>query len=100
MIGAGQATGEFREMLRGQVAYARAMFGRGSRLIGMVDRELALDLDLFTRGGLEILQAIEARQYDVLSARPRISGRRKAMLLVHALAGRLLPGEPRSGSSA
>ena len=32
----------------------------------MVDRELALDLDLFSRGGLEILRAIERRDYDVL----------------------------------
>jgi hypothetical protein len=39
----------------------------------MVDKELALDLDLFSRGGLEILRAIEQRDYDVLSARPAIS---------------------------
>ena len=51
-----------------QIAYTRAMFARGCKLIGMVDRELAVDLDLFTRGGLEILRAIEARKYDVLSA--------------------------------
>ncbi len=43
----------------------------------MVDRELALDLDLFSRGGLEILRAIEQRDYDVLSARPAISKRTK-----------------------
>ena len=34
----------------------------------MVKRDLALDLDLFSRGGLEILRAIEERDYDVLSA--------------------------------
>ena len=39
----------------------------------MVNRDLALDLDLFSRGGLEILRAIERRDYDVLSARPAIS---------------------------
>ncbi len=36
----------------------------------MVNRDLALDLDLFSRGGLEILRAIERQDYDVLSARP------------------------------
>ena len=36
----------------------------------MVSRELAVDLDLFSRGGLEILRAIERRDYDVLCARP------------------------------
>jgi squalene synthase HpnC len=96
----GQATPEFRALIREQITYTRAMFGRGARLIGMVDRELAIDLDLFTRGGLEILRAIEARQYDVLSARPTISKPRKAMLLLHALAGRFAPGMRPAGTMA
>lgn len=99
-IANGQATPAFRALLRDQVAYARAMFVRGARLIGMVDRELAVDLDLFTRGGMEILRAIEARQYDVLSARPTISKARKAMLLLHALAGRFVPGAHPAGTVA
>jgi squalene synthase HpnC len=99
-IANGQATPAFRALLRDQAAYARAMFVRGARLIGMVDHELAVDLDLFTRGGLEILRAIEARQYDVLSARPTISRARKAMLLLHALAGRFVPGMRPAGTMA
>ena len=99
-IANGQATPAFRALMRQQVAYAREMFGRGARLIGMVDRELAVDLDLFTRGGLEILRAIERRQYDVLSARPTISKQRKALLLLRALAGRFLPGARRAGHLA
>lgn len=87
-----QATPEFRALMREQVAYARAMFARGAKLIGMVDRELAVDLDLFTRGGVEILRTIEAREYDVLSERPTISKARKVLLLLHALAGRFVPG--------
>jgi phytoene/squalene synthetase len=54
-------------------------------LIQMVDRELALDLDLFSRGGLEILNAIEQQNYDVLRARPAISKGRKVALLFRAL---------------
>ncbi len=99
-IASGQATPAFRALLQGQVAYTRAMFARGARLIGMVDRELAVDLDLFTRGGLEILRAVEARRYDVLSARPTISKPRRAMLLLHALAGRLVPGMRPAGTMA
>ena len=53
---------------------------RGLPLIGMVSRDLAIDLDLFSRGGLEILRAIERRNYDVLSARPAISKRSKLAL--------------------
>jgi phytoene/squalene synthetase len=59
-------------------------------LIGMVDRELALDLDLFSQGGLEILRAIERQDYDVLRARPSISKPRKAALLLRALSGKFL----------
>jgi squalene synthase HpnC len=95
-----QATPAFRALMREQIAYTRAMFARGAKLIGMVDRELAVDLDLFTRGGLEILRAIEARQYDVLSVRPTISKPRKALLLLHALAGRFVPGVRPAGSMA
>lgn len=94
------ATPAFRALMQQQVSYARDMFTRGAKLIGMVDRELAVDLDLFTRGGLEILRAIEARGYDVLSARPTISKQRKAMLLMHALAGRFVPGMRPAGTSA
>ncbi len=92
VIAAGKATPAFRVLMQQQVTYARAMFERGARLIGTVDKELAVDLDLFTRGGLEILRAIEAQQFDVLSARPSIGKARKARLLLHALAGRFVPG--------
>jgi squalene synthase HpnC len=100
LLASGVATLEFRALLSEQIVYTRAMFARGARLIGMVDRDLAVDLDLFTRGGLEILRAIEARQCDVLSARPTISKPRKAMLLLHALAGRFVPGMRPAGSLA
>jgi phytoene/squalene synthetase len=62
------------------------MFHAGLPLTGKVDRELALDLDLFSRGGLEILRAIERQDYNVLGARPAISKTRKASLLLRALA--------------
>jgi hypothetical protein len=52
---------------------------------------LALDLDLFSRGGLEILRAIERCDYDVLSARPAISKAAKLALLLRAVSGKLLP---------
>ena len=60
-------------------------------MIGKVNRDLALDLDLFSRGGLEILRAIERCDYDVLSARPAISKRTKLALALRALSGKALP---------
>jgi squalene synthase HpnC len=92
MIAGGVATPEFRALLQDQVAYARSMFELGVPLISAVDNELALDLDLFSRGGLEILRAIEKRDYDVLSARPSISKSTKLALALRAVSGKLLPG--------
>jgi squalene synthase HpnC len=91
-IAAGQSTAEFCALLKDQVGYARSLFEAGLPLIGMVDADLALDLDLFSRGGLEILRAIEKRDYDVLTARPAISKPRKIALALRAVSGKLLPG--------
>jgi squalene synthase HpnC len=93
-------TPDFRALLQYEVDYARRLFVQGSPLIAMVDRELALDLDLFTRGGLEILHAIERRQYDVLTMRPVISKPRKLRLLLRALYGKLMPGAARPRRAA
>lgn len=89
MIAAARFTPQFGELMRYEVEYARETMSRGLPLIGMVDRDLAVDLDLFSRGGLEILRAIEEQNYDVLRARPVISKRRKAALLVRALTGKV-----------
>ena len=90
-IADGVATPEFRALMRHEVDYTRSLFERGLPLIGRVNRDLALDLDLFSRGGLEILRAIERRDYDVLSARPSISRRTKLTLALRALGGKALP---------
>jgi len=90
-IAGGVATPAFRELLRYEVDYARSLFEQGLPLVGMVGRELALDLDLFSRGGLEILRAIERCNYDVLSARPAITKRTKLALALRALSGKAIP---------
>jgi squalene synthase HpnC len=87
----GTATHEFRALMRYEVDFTRSLFEQGLPLIGRVNRDLALDLDLFSRGGLEILRAIERRDYDVLSARPAISKRTKVSLALRALGGKALP---------
>lgn len=90
MIAKGVLTPAFRELMRYEVDYARETMRQGLPLIGKVDRKLAVDLDLFSRGGLEILRAIEKQGYDVLRARPSISRTRKAALMVRALTGKVL----------
>jgi squalene synthase HpnC len=90
MIAHGKFTPQFRELMRHEVEYARRTMEQGLPLISMVDRHLALDLDLFSRGGLEILRSIEEQNYDVLRARPALSKQRKAALLLRALTGKFL----------
>jgi len=80
----GIATPEFRALLKHEVEFARNLFFEGLPLINMVDRDLAIDLDLFSRGGLEILNAIEKQDYAVLGNRPAISRSRKLALVARA----------------
>jgi squalene synthase HpnC len=85
-----RATPQFVAMLKFEVERAREWFARGLPLVKMVNRELAIDLELFSRGGQEILNAIERQGYDVLRTRPQISKSRKLMLVLRAAMGKLL----------
>ncbi len=90
-----RATPEFIALMKFEVERAREWFARGLPLVKMVDHELAIDLELFSRGGQEILNAIERQGFDVLRSRPAISKSRKLMLVLRAAAGKvLLPHRP------
>ena len=82
-------TPAFRNLMRFEVERARDWFRQGLPLISNVDRELAIDLDLFSRGGMEILNAIEKQNYAVLGNRPSISKSRKLALVARAAMGKL-----------
>jgi squalene synthase HpnC len=84
-----QNTPAFRSMMRFQVDRTRDWFRKGLPLVGKVDHELAIDLELFSRGGLEILRAIERQHYGVLGNRPSISKPRKLALVARAALGKL-----------
>lgn len=76
----------FETIMREAVDRARALFMTGLPLARMVDRRLSIDLELFSRGGLRILDKIEQQKYDVLSRRPSISKVERVSLLIGALA--------------
>lgn len=82
-------TADFCEMMKFEVERARDWFRQGLPLVRKVDRELAIDLDLFSRGGLEILRAIERQGFAVLGNRPAISQPRKLALVAHAAISKL-----------
>jgi len=78
----------FREVMREIVEKARELFMEGMPLIRMVNRRLSLDLDLFTRGGLRVLDKIARQDYNVLASRPSVSKAERVGLLLGSL-GRL-----------
>jgi len=83
-------TRAFCDMMRFEVERARDWFKQGLPLAGEVDRELAIDIELFSRGGQEILNAIERQGYAVLGRRPAISRFRKLALVARAALGKFL----------
>src|SRR6202167_627222 len=83
-------TSAFCEMLKFEVERAREWFLQGIPLIAKVDRTLATDIELFSRGGQEILNAIERGNYAVLGRRPVISKSRKLALVARSALRKLL----------
>ncbi len=88
-------TPAFRAMIEDLVVRTRAMLLEGGAISRHVDRELAVTLDLFRKGGEAILNGIAAQHYDVLRGRPVVSKARKLGLLAEALVGKLRAGQGR-----
>jgi squalene synthase HpnC len=86
-----QSSPAFRAVMKELVEVARQRFLEGLPLAGMVDRRLAVDIELFSRGGLRILEKIERQDYDVLRRRPAISRVERVRLLARAVAQAFLP---------
>ncbi|MGH9539875.1 MAG: squalene synthase HpnC [Terriglobales bacterium] len=89
-IAAARNTTAFCTMMNFEVQRTRDWFRQGWPLAAKVDRELAVDIELFSRGGQEILNAIENQEYAVLGRRPAISKTRKLALVARAAMGKLL----------
>lgn len=85
-----RCTPNFVDLMKFEVERAREWFEHGLPLASKLQKELAVDIELFSRGGEEILNAIEAQGYDVLKARPTLSKRRKFLLLARAAVRRLV----------
>jgi squalene synthase HpnC len=80
----------FCDLMKFEVERAREWFQCGLPLVKKVDAQLAVDLALFSRGGEEILNAIERQHFAVLGRRPIISKPRKLALVARAALGKLL----------
>lgn len=80
----------FQAVMREAVEVADDLFRKGLPLIETVNRRLALDLELFSRGGMKVLDKIRAQGYDVLKRRPEVTKAERVALMLRCLP-RLLP---------
>jgi squalene synthase HpnC len=80
--------GRFRAAMQEAVNLTRKLFLKGLPLADSVDRRLAIDLELFSRGGLRVLEKIERQDCDVLTSRPAISKVERVGLLLGAITRR------------
>jgi squalene synthase HpnC len=89
-------TPAFARLLEFQVGRTRDLFASGQPLADLLPGRLAIDIELFTRGGLAILDKIEAQGFDVFKSRPTVGKAGKLALLARVLARRaLLPTRSR-----
>jgi squalene synthase HpnC/squalene synthase HpnD len=77
-------------LMKDLIARTRALFAEGRPLAKVVDGRLSVDLEMFTRGGLAVLDAIEAMGYDTFHHRPAVSKMKQATLLGRTLVKRLV----------
>jgi squalene synthase HpnC/squalene synthase HpnD len=92
--------GRYIDLMKDLIARTRALFAEGSPLAKMVDTRLSVDLEMFSRGGLAVLDAIEASGYDTLHHRPAISKGKQARLLGRALMTHLVSRASRNGGTS
>jgi squalene synthase HpnC len=81
-----RTTPAFRAVMREAVEVAAGLFREGLPLAATLGRRLALDVDLFSRGGMRVLERIRALDYDVLAGRPAIGRTERVRLLLGSLA--------------
>jgi len=77
-------------LMQDLIARTRALFDQGLPLAKMVDKRLSVDLEMFSRGGLAVLDAIESIGYDTLHKRPAIGRFKQARLLGRTLVKHLM----------
>jgi len=82
----------YAALMRELIARTRELFAEGWPLAATLGPRLRLDIELFSRGGLAVLDAIESIGYNTLVKRPSIGKAKRVLLFGRALASQVLPG--------
>src|SRR6266700_1737501 len=85
-------------LMQDLISRTRALFAEGLPLAKIVDSRLGVDLKMFSRGGIAVLDAIEAMGCDTLHKRPAISKLKQARLLGSTLVKHLAARDSRSAT--
>jgi squalene synthase HpnC/squalene synthase HpnD len=78
-------------LMKDLIARTHILFQEGLPLARHVEGKLRIDLEMFSRGGIAILDAIESSGYNTLCHRPSISTAKQATLLGRVLLSQLFP---------
>jgi squalene synthase HpnC/squalene synthase HpnD len=81
-------------LMKSVISRTRELFDAGMPLAQRVDPGLRTDIELFSRGGIAILDAIESSGYNTLSHRPSLSKWTKLHLVGRALGSRAFARTP------
>ncbi|HTW22912.1 MAG TPA: squalene synthase HpnC [Candidatus Baltobacteraceae bacterium] len=87
-------------LMKSLVARTRELFAAGMPLAECLEGALRVDIELFSRGGLAVLDAIEQSGYNTLERRPSISKIRQLGLLGGALLRRTFAGGGANGDGS
>jgi squalene synthase HpnC/squalene synthase HpnD len=85
---------KYASLMRDLVARTLALFAEGMPLAASLAADLRVDIEMFSRGGIAVLDAIERAGYNTLEKRPSIGKATQAMLLGRALIGRMRSAGP------
>jgi len=81
-------------LMKELIGYTRELFAKGMPLAKMVEGKLSVDLAMFSRGGMAVLDAIEEMGYDTLHQRPAVSKAKQVTLLGRTLFAHVFAGAP------
>jgi squalene synthase HpnC len=85
--------GRYVSLMKDLIERTRALFAAGMPLVESIEGPLRIDIEMFSRGGLAVLDAIESSGYDTLNRRPALTKWTQIRLLTRALAGRAVSNE-------
>jgi len=85
-------------LMKDLISRTRLLFEEGLPLAGRVEGKLAIDLEMFSRGGIAVLDAIESRGYDTLHHRPAVGKTKQAAMLGRTLVTHWFSSKRRSAA--